>query len=79
MLQWERGRQLKEFGGITFTYDAGGVRQSKTAANGVITSYFTEGNRIHRKALRSRSEHDPTPPDGQGQPTMNCQTKCNTL
>ena len=48
MLQWERGRQLKEFGGITFTYDAGGVRQSKTA-NGVITSYFTEGNRIHRE------------------------------
>ena len=49
MLQWERGRQLKEFGGITFTYDAGGVRQSKTAVNGVITSYFTEGNRIHRE------------------------------
>ena len=48
MLQWERGRQLKAFGGITFTYDAGGVRQSKTA-NGVITSYFTEGNRIHRE------------------------------
>ena len=48
VLQWERGRQLKEFGGITFTYDAGGVRQSKTA-NGVITSYFTEGNRIHRE------------------------------
>ena len=49
VLQWERGRQLKEFGGITFTYDAGGVRQSKTAANGVTTSYFTEGNRIHRE------------------------------
>ena len=48
VLQWERGRQLKEFGGITFTYDAGGVRQSKTA-NGVTTSYFTEGNRIHRE------------------------------
>ena len=48
VLQWERGRQLKAFGGITFTYDAGGVRQSKTA-NGVITSYFTEGNRIHRE------------------------------
>ena len=48
MLQWERGRQLKEFGGITFTYDAGGVRQSKTA-NGVTTSYFTEGSRIHRE------------------------------
>ena len=49
MLQWERGRLLKAFGGITFTYDAGGVRQSKTAVNGVITSYFTEGNRIHRE------------------------------
>ena len=48
VLQWERGRQLKAFGGITFTYDAGGVRQSKTA-NGVTTSYFTEGNRIHRE------------------------------
>lgn len=48
MLQWERGRQLKQYGGITFTYDAGGVRQSKTA-NGVTTSYFTEGNRIHKE------------------------------
>ena len=48
VLQWERGRQLKAFGGITFTYDAGGVRQSKTA-NGVTTSYFTEDNRIHRE------------------------------
>ena len=48
VLQWERGRLLKAFGGITFTYDAGGVRQSKTA-NGVTTSYFTEGNRIHKE------------------------------
>ena len=48
VLEWERGRQLKQFGSTSFTYDAGGVRQSKTA-NGVTTSYFTEGNRIHRE------------------------------
>ena len=48
MLEWERGRQLKQFGSTSFTYDAGGVRQSKTA-NGVTTSYFTEGNRIHKE------------------------------
>ena len=48
MLEWERGRQLKKYGDISFTYDAGGVRQSKTA-NGVTTSYFTEGNRIHKE------------------------------
>ena len=48
MLEWERGRQLKQYGDISFTYDAGGVRQSKTA-NGVTTSYFTEGNRIHKE------------------------------
>ena len=48
MLEWERGRQLEQFGSTSFTYDAGGVRQSKTA-NGVTTSYFTEGNRIHKE------------------------------
>ena len=48
MLQWKRGRQLEQFGSASFTYDAGGVRQSKTA-NGVTTSYFTEGNRIHKE------------------------------
>ncbi len=48
VLQWKRGRQLKQYGSVSFTYDAGGVRQSKTA-NGVTTSYFTEGNRIHKE------------------------------
>ena len=48
MLQWERGRQLKKYGSASFTYDAGGVRQSKTK-DGVTTSYFTEGNRIHKE------------------------------
>ena len=48
MLEWERGRQLKQYGSVSFTYDAGGVRQSKTA-NGVTTSYFTEGNRVHKE------------------------------
>ena len=48
VLQWERGRQLKQYGSVSFTYDAGGVRQSKTK-DGVTTSYFTEGNRIHKE------------------------------
>ena len=49
MLEWERGRQLVNYGDFaSFTYDAGGVRQSKTA-NGVTTSYYTEGNRIHKE------------------------------
>lgn len=49
MLEWERGRQLVNYGDFaSFTYDAGGVRQSKTK-DGVTTSYFTEGNRIHKE------------------------------
>ena len=49
VLEWNRGRQLVNYGDFaSFTYDAGGVRQSKTA-NGVTTSYFTEGNRIHKE------------------------------
>ena len=36
LLQWERGRQLKQFGSASFTYDAGGVRQSKTANGRVL-------------------------------------------
>ena len=40
LLQWERGRQLKQFGSASFTYDAGGVRQSKKAA---VTTTFIRG------------------------------------
>ena len=50
MLQWNRGRRLVSYGGITFTYDAGGIRQSKTA-NGVTHSYYTEGSTIHKETL----------------------------
>ena len=50
VLQWNRGRRLVSYGGITFTYDAGGIRQSKTA-NGVTHSYYTEGSTIHKETL----------------------------
>ena len=50
VLQWNRGRRLVSYGGITFTYDAGGIRQSKTA-NGVTHSYYTEGSMIHKETL----------------------------
>ena len=47
-LTWEKGRQLKSFDGITYTYNANGIRTSKTV-NGVKHTYELEGTKILRE------------------------------
>ena len=47
-LTWEKGRQLKSFDGNTYTYNANGIRTSKTV-NGVKHSYILDGTKILRE------------------------------
>ena len=47
-LTWEKGRQLKSFDGNTYTYNANGIRTSKTI-NGVTHTYTLEGTKILRE------------------------------
>ena len=47
-LTWEKGRQLKSFGGNTYTYNANGIRTSKTVG-GVKHTYTLEGTKILRE------------------------------
>ena len=44
-LTWEKGRQLKSFGGNSYTYNANGIRTSKTV-NGIVHNYTLEGTKI---------------------------------
>ena len=44
-LTWEKGRQLKSFDSNTYTYNANGIRTSKTI-NGVKHSYVLDGTKI---------------------------------
>lgn len=44
-LAWEKGRQLKRYGSNSYTYNAGGIRTSKTVG-GVTHTYRLDGNRI---------------------------------
>ena len=44
-LTWEKGRQLKSFDTNTYTYNANGIRTSKTI-NGVKHSYVLDGTKI---------------------------------
>ena len=44
-LSWSEGKQLKAFGNITYTYNASGIRTSKTVG-GVKHSYTLEGAKI---------------------------------
>ena len=48
-LTWEKGRQLKSFDGNTYTYNANGIRTSKTV-NGVLHTYTLDGTKILREA-----------------------------
>ena len=50
MLQWNRGRRLIGYGSNGYTYDSGGIRQSKTV-NGITHTYYTEGSTIHKEEL----------------------------
>ena len=47
-LTWEKGRQLKSFDGNTYTYNANGIRTSKTV-NGVKHTYTLDGAKILRE------------------------------
>ena len=47
-LTWEKGRQLKSFGNLSYTYNANGIRTSKTN-NGVKHTYTLEGTKILRE------------------------------
>ena len=44
-LTWEKGRQLKSFDGNTYTYNANGIRTSRTV-NGVTHNYTLDGTKI---------------------------------
>ena len=47
-LTWEKGRQLKSFDSNTYTYNANGIRTSKTI-NGVKHTYTLDGTKILRE------------------------------
>ena len=47
-LTWEKGRQLKSFDGNTYTYNANGIRTSKTV-NEIRHEYLLEGTKILRE------------------------------
>ena len=47
-LTWKKGRQLKSFDGNTYTYNANGIRTSKTV-NGVKHTYTLDGTKILRE------------------------------
>ncbi len=48
MLTWEKGRQLKSFDDIQYTYNANGIRTSKII-NGVKHTYILDGSKILRE------------------------------
>ena len=47
-LTWEKGRQLKKFDNIEYTYNANGIRTSKKV-NGVLHTYMLDGIKILRE------------------------------
>ncbi len=47
-LTWEKGRQLKKFDGNTYTYNANGIRTSKTV-DGIRHDYVLDGVKILRE------------------------------
>ena len=53
-LTWEKGRQLKSFDNITYTYNANGIRTSKTVA-GIRHDYILEGAKIIRETWGQNS------------------------
>ena len=48
-LTWEKGRQLKTFGTNSYTYNANGIRTSKTV-NGITHSYTLDGANILKES-----------------------------
>ena len=52
-LTWEKGRQLKSFDGNTYTYNANGIRTSKTV-NGVKHTYTLDATKILRETWEDK-------------------------
>ena len=48
-LTWEKGRQLKSFDNTQYTYNANGIRTSKTV-NGIVHTYTLDGAKILKEA-----------------------------
>ena len=48
-MTWEKGRQLKSFDSNTYTYNANGIRTSKTV-DGIRHDYLLDGTKILREA-----------------------------
>ena len=44
-LTWEKGRQLKKYGNIEYSYNASGIRTKKVNGN-AITEYYLDGSQI---------------------------------
>ena len=53
-LTWEKGRQLKSFDNTQYTYNANGIRTSKTV-NGVMHHYTLDGAKILKEAWGSNT------------------------
>ena len=53
-LTWEKGRQLKSYDSNTYTYNANGIRTSKTV-NGVKHEYTLDGTKILRETWGSNT------------------------
>ena len=47
-MTWEKGRQLKKFDNIEYTYNANGIRTSKKI-NGILHTYTLDGTKILRE------------------------------
>ena len=53
-LTWEKGRQLKSYDNNTYTYNANGIRTSKTV-NGIKHKYTLDGTKILRETWDSNT------------------------
>ena len=57
-LVWEKGRQLKSYDNITYTYNANGIRTGKTVGD-ISHSYYLEGTKIVRETWgRIKEKYD---------------------
>ncbi|MBQ8683632.1 MAG: hypothetical protein IJ518_03830 [Clostridia bacterium] len=54
-LTWEKGRQLKSFGNNTYTYNANGIRTSKTV-DGIRHDYILDGTKIVCESWQNSDE-----------------------
>ena len=53
-LTWEKGRQLKSFDNSQYTYNANGIRTSKTV-NGIVHTFVLDGTKILKESWGSNT------------------------